>query len=115
MQAQATRGGAIPSGTLAVTSLHISSESPCKYFNAASGRREKWFRKQLCSDVRINFRTVHANAAMHADFFPIGDSGSPTHKLIESRPPSATVVLLIRTTRISVAHLYLKYRTILHK
>ena len=50
---------------LGVTSLHISSESPCKYFNAASGRREKWFRKQLCSDVCIHFRPVHANAAMH--------------------------------------------------
>ncbi len=54
-----TRGGAIPSGT----SLHILSESPCKYFNAASGRQEKWFRKQLC--MCIHFRPVHANAAMH--------------------------------------------------
>ena len=53
---------------LGVTSLHISSESPCKKFNAAPGRWENWFRKQLCSDYCIHFRPVHANTAIHDPF-----------------------------------------------
>ena len=50
---------------LEVTYLHILSESPCKNFNHAPGRRENWFWKLLCLDICIHFCPVRTNAAMH--------------------------------------------------
>ena len=91
-QAQATRGGAIPSGTLE-SPLSISrakalaSTSTLHQDTKNSGFGNSYV--QMC--VFIFVQCMPMPPCM-TDFFPIGDSGSFTHKLIESRPPSATVV-----------------------
>ena len=108
-QAQMTRGGAMPSGTLE-SPLHVWSKSPCRKFNAAPGHQENGFWKQLCSDTCIHFHPVHTNAAMH-DLF------SSWFEIVVAPPiswlqPAHQVLPTFHcciTTRNSVAYLCLKY------
>ena len=85
-QAQATRGGVMHHAKwyLGATSLHIWSDCPCNKFITASRCQENGFWKQLCLDICIHFRQVHANCQHHhaRPILSIEDSDSPNHKLI---------------------------------
>ena len=96
---------------LGVTPLHISSESPCRTFNAATGRRENGFRKQLCSDVRIHFRPVHATPPYTIPSLPDSRQRQP-HPSANCNPLTKRNRCFAGVGQVEISqHVCLKHRT----
>ena len=63
-QAQVTRGGAMPSGTLESPIIISQARALASKSTLHEEAENCGFRKLLCLDVCIHFRPVHAQAAL---------------------------------------------------
>ena len=97
-QAQATRGGAMPSGIFESPFSISLVRTPARSSTLHQDTEKMGFgNSYICLDETIHFHPRHVHAAIHDVFFLIRDSDSPTHNmLIRSRQPSDTNVSLVQ-------------------